>query len=131
MLLFSLPSRIGEYGQMAVLLAFVSVVLTALGYYLSTRQQAGSEEELSWKKFARYTFFFHGLSVFAVVGILFSLIYNHRYDYYYAWDHSSNHLPWYYMMSCFWEGQEGSFLLWIFWHAIIGFILIKVNKKWE
>lgn len=35
------------------------------------------------------------------------------------------------MISTFWNGQEGSFLLWMFWHAIIGIILIFVNKFWE
>lgn len=29
------------------------------------------------------------------------------------------------MISCFWEGQEGSFLLWIFWHMILGWFLIR------
>jgi cytochrome c-type biogenesis protein CcmF len=35
------------------------------------------------------------------------------------------------MLSCFWEGQEGSFLLWMFWQAIIGIALIKTQKLWE
>ena len=58
----------------------------------------------------------------AVVGCLFNIIYAHRYEYYYAWSHSSNHLPVHYMISCFWEGQEGSFLLWIFWHVVLGLL---------
>ena len=35
------------------------------------------------------------------------------------------------MISCFWEGQEGSFLLWLFWNALIGLILQRVAKDWE
>ena len=36
-----------------------------------------------------------------------------------------------YIFSAFWEGQEGSFLLWMFWHIILGFILIRTAKEWE
>ena len=43
------------------------------------------------------------------------MILNHHYEYHYAWSHSSNDLPVYYIISSFWEGQEGSFLLWQFW----------------
>jgi cytochrome c-type biogenesis protein CcmF len=35
------------------------------------------------------------------------------------------------MISCFWEGQEGSFLLWIFWHVLIGLGIMKFNRTWE
>jgi cytochrome c-type biogenesis protein CcmF len=35
------------------------------------------------------------------------------------------------MISCFWEGQEGSFLLWIFWNSIIALILRRTAGKWE
>jgi len=35
------------------------------------------------------------------------------------------------MISCFWEGQEGSFLLWIFWNCVIGLVFIKNQKTWE
>jgi cytochrome c-type biogenesis protein CcmF len=34
------------------------------------------------------------------------------------------------MISCFWEGQEGSFLLWIFWQMVIGQILLRTAKNW-
>jgi len=34
------------------------------------------------------------------------------------------------MISCFWEGQEGSFLLWIFWQMVIGNILLRTAGKW-
>ena len=41
-------------------------------------------------------------------------------------------MPLQYIMSCFWEGQEGSFLLWTFWNVVLGNILRKtIDKKWE
>jgi cytochrome c-type biogenesis protein CcmF len=36
-----------------------------------------------------------------------------------------------YLLSCFWEGQEGSFMLWSFWHCVIGALIIWREKEWE
>ena len=40
-------------------------------------------------------------------------------------------MPMEYLISCFWGGQEGSFLLWMFWNVVIGNVLIKKAKEWE
>lgn len=120
---------IGDYGHLFVIISFFAALLSAYGYWEASKENQLSKT--SWLTFSRVAFAAHALSVFGIVATLFAIIYNHRYEYHYAWSHSSNHLPVYYMISCFWEGQEGSFLLWIFWHAILGIILIKVNNKWE
>jgi cytochrome c-type biogenesis protein CcmF len=36
-----------------------------------------------------------------------------------------------YILSCLWEGQEGSFLLWTFWNVVLGNMLILLAKEWE
>ncbi|MBO6517530.1 MAG: cytochrome c biogenesis protein CcsA, partial [Bacteroidia bacterium] len=33
--------------------------------------------------------------------------------------------------SCFWEGQEGSFLLWLFWEAGLGLVLVLKPSTWQ
>ncbi len=53
------------------------------------------------------------------------------YEYVYVFEHVSPDLPMQYIFSAFWEGQEGSFLLWMFWHIILGTILIFKAGKWE
>lgn len=117
---------LGNLGQFFVILTFVTALISMVSYY---RHEKSNESAFS--KLARSSFYVHTFSVIAVFAVLFSIIFFHRYEYYYAWRHSSNSLPVYYMISCFWEGQEGSFLLWIFWNAIIGLILIKKSKNWE
>lgn len=121
---------IGDLGHLAIIIAFFSSIVSAVSYWQSANQSELTEDH-SWKYLGRYAFFVHAIAVMTVVGSLFAIIYQHRYEYYYAWSHSSNHLPVYYMVSCFWEGQEGSFLLWIFWHVLLALVLIKVNKVWE
>ena len=122
---------VGNLGHLLVIITFVCALIASIGYFQATQLRQDEIKYLSWKRFARLFFIIHGLSVIGVVISLFYIIYNHLYEYHYAWSHSSDHLPVHYMISCFWEGQEGSFLLWIFWHVILGFILMYTNKFWE
>ncbi len=118
---------IGVVGHELVILSFVASLVAAFAYW----QHSIKPEDASWKKLGRGAFLVHGLAIFGVIATLFIIIYNHYYEYHYAWSHSSNNLPTHFMISCFWEGQEGSFLLWIFWHVLIGFVLIPRAKEWE
>ena len=121
---------VGNLGHYAVITAFISALVAAFSYGYAAKL---NNEELrkSWRNYARGAFYIHGFAVLTIVGSLFYIIYNHYYEYHYAWSHSSNNLPTHYMISCFWEGQEGSFLLWIFWHVMLGVLLIKYSNKWE
>jgi len=121
---------IGNLGHLFVMAAFVSALVAATAYILSSVSKNEIEQE-GWRRYARFAFYGHALMVLGIVGSLFYIIYNHFFEYHYAWSHSSLTLPVYYMISSFWEGQEGSFLLWIFWHVILGLILIGTQKKWE
>ncbi len=85
-----------------------------------------------WRTLARWSFYLHGAAVVGVASCLFYIIFNHYFEYHYAWSHSSLALPVQYMIACFWESQEGSFLLWLFWNAVLGAILMQSSgSKWE
>ncbi|GGG07539.1 cytochrome c biogenesis protein CcsA [Pontibacter amylolyticus] len=125
---------IGDFGHASVIVAFVAAIVASYAYFMAARQKTEESGDTSWRKLARAAFYVHGIAVVAIIFSLFNIIYEHRYEYYYAWSHSSNHLPVHYMISCFWEGQEGSFLLWMFWHVALGVVLMnagKKNKQWE
>jgi len=53
------------------------------------------------------------------------------YEYQYVQAHVSDDLPMRYILSAFWEGQEGSFMLWMMWHAVLGTFIWKKDTKWE
>jgi cytochrome c-type biogenesis protein CcmF len=40
-------------------------------------------------------------------------------------------MPLKYLLSCIWEAQEGSFLLWTLWICVLGMILMRKAGKWE
>jgi cytochrome c-type biogenesis protein CcmF len=59
------------------------------------------------------------------------MVISHRFEYQYVWQHSKRDMPMNYVLACMWEGQEGSTLLWLFWHAVIGLVLMRRAKEWE
>lgn len=119
----------GNLGHLLVIISFVTSMVAAAAYFLAAQKENKDRDE--WRHFARGAFWVHGISIIGVVVVLFSIIYNHYYEYHYAWAHSSNNLPTHFMISCFWEGQEGSFLLWMFWHAVLGWVFMYRGKQWE
>ncbi|MFY0650471.1 MAG: cytochrome c biogenesis protein CcsA [Cyclobacteriaceae bacterium] len=121
---------VGNLGHFFVIASFISALAATYGYVKSVYATDLAEKE-SWSKYARVVFIAHSVFVVSVVVTLFYIIHNHYFEYHYAYSHTSSILPIYYQVSSFWEGQEGSFLLWIFWNVILGLVLIKTNKTWE
>ena len=117
----------GMLGNFFLALSFSAALLATVAYYLSAR---GSVDE-GWRKIGRTAFRIHGLSVIGIFAVLFYMLLNHLFEYHYVWQHSNTEMPMRYIFSCFWEGQEGSFMLWTFWNMVLGNILIKTAKDWE
>jgi len=120
----------GQLGHFFVVLSMVASLVACFSYFKSTRA-VNTDEANQWRKLARYSFLTEVISVAAIFGILFYIIYNHLFEYHYAWKHSSRSLELKYLLACFWEGQEGSFLLWSIWHCVLGLFLMRSGKKWE
>src|SRR6478672_4226990 len=120
----------GILGHFFITLSLVASLVATFAYFKTTRSKNEADVS-SWKTMARGAFLVEVLSVFAIFGILFYIIYNHLFEYKYAWQHSSRTLEVKYLLSCFWEGQEGSFLLWSIWHCVLGSILIRKARNWE
>ncbi len=121
------PGRIGHAG---IILAFTAALSGAISYFFAV-QKAALPEEATWRRMGRFSFLAHGIGVFTVIGAIFYAMIEQRYEYQYVWAHVSDDLPMKYIFSAFWEGQEGSFLLWMFWHVVLGFLLMFSTGKWE
>jgi cytochrome c-type biogenesis protein CcmF len=121
---------IGDLGHLFVIISFVAAVATAFSYFKATTSTDLARKS-QWLINGRTGFYIHAVAVLGVCVTLFAIISNHYFEYHYAYSHSDKKLPSYYLISTFWNGQEGSFLLWMFWHAVIGIILIFVNRFWE
>ena len=119
----------GKVGELFAALAFSGAIVALISFFKADASE-GSDKR-AWERLAESGFLAHALGIFGIIGTLFYLIYTHQYQYHYIWSHSSNELPVYFMISCFWEGQEGSFLLWCFWHCILGLIILFRPNHWR
>lgn len=115
----------GYVGNAFVVLSFIAALTASVFYYLSTKDK-------TYYKTARLSFLIHSFSVFGIAATLFVMLFNHYFEYQYVFQHSNTSMDMKYILSCFWEGQEGSFLLWTFWNVVLGLFLKKqLDTEWE
>ena len=122
----------GQLGHFFIILSFVASLFSGWCFFRAaqteTRDPAASA---SWLRIARTSFVIHTVGIIAIFSTLYYIITNHLFEYNYAWQHSNKALPMKYLLSCFWEGQEGSFMLWAFWHSILGLVVMGTAKSLE
>lgn len=119
----------GQLGQFFIVLAWVSTLVASIVYTISAQSKL-TFNQLIWKRSGNAFFSIHIVSTLSIFGILFYIIFKHYFEYHYVWAHSSTALPFKYLLSCFWEGQEGSFLLWSIWHCILSIFVLLYGGKW-
>jgi len=68
--------------------------------------------------------------LFIVVASMFYMqaILSNKFQYIYIYNYSSINLTFWYKVAVFWAGQEGSFLLWMLIHSVLGFYFLKSGK---
>jgi cytochrome c-type biogenesis protein CcmF len=81
--------------------------------------------------FARSAYTAFATSIVAASAVLLTLLLQHRFDVSYVNSYSSRELPFHFLISTLWAGQEGSFLLWCFWGALIGLVVRRSAKELE
>lgn len=119
-------SLIGRFGEVFSATSFSATMLAAITYYFAYR--TGRDD---YRRLARGAFWLHTLSLITTAVILFVMLFNKYFEYDYVWKHANRDMPLRYIFSCFWEGQEGSFILWSFWNALLGNILLLTAKRFE
>ncbi len=117
---------VGQLGHFLILLSFVAALFSAFSYYQNVKSA-----DTSWRNMGRLGFIIHGISLYTVIGLIFFAMINKMYEYSYVYRTVSDISPMKYLLAAFWADQEGSFMLWMFWHVILGVILIRTAKRWE
>ena len=120
----------GQIGYFLTILSLVSALLASFAFAKAFFSKELSVQAL-WNRLAKIAFYIEALCIFSCFIVLFYIISNHLFEYKYAYMHSDKNLPYQYLLSCFWEGQEGSFLLWSFWHAVLGLFVLARLKRWN
>jgi cytochrome c-type biogenesis protein CcmF len=110
-------------GSIVLTLALALSIISMIMYFLNYR---GYKNTLNYGRIA-----YHGMAVLVIVGsaILWYAILTHQYQYKYVYGYSNNALSGFHLASSFWGGQEGSFMLWLLFTAIVGIILQSYCSK--
>ena len=110
-------------GNILLTLALLAGVFTVIMYYLTFK---GYQNTI---KLARFGYHATAVLIIASAALLLHAILTHQYQYKYVYNYSGSGLSTGLLMSTFYAGQEGSFLLWTFFTAIIGLILLDYTSK--
>jgi cytochrome c-type biogenesis protein CcmF len=119
----------GLIGRIFIWTGFISAVLATLVFLFRIMKKDNPAKLI--RKSADGFFLLHAFSLIAVAIILYYLIFMHYFEYSYVWEYSSKSLPLHYIISCFWAGQEGSFLIWAICQAVLGVILLFIAREWK
>jgi len=120
----------GQLGHLFTILSFVGALLSTIAYTFAHKDRLLPEAN-QWKTIARTGFLVHSAAVIGIIVVMFWMLFNHYFEFHYVWQHSNKEMPMQYILSCFWEGQEGSFLLWTFWNMVLANLLMRIAGAWE
>lgn len=115
---------IGFAGELLVNAAFLCAILAAVGYYLYSQKDVNN-----YFKISNWLFGLQGLFLLAASGLLLYIILTHQFNFYYAFNYTSSDLQLKYLISAFWGGQEGSFMLWILFSTLFGLGLMRWSRE--
>ncbi len=116
-----------NFGQLSLWLGIITLCLSSLGYWVAFAKGDGTGTESYGRTgFISFTIFVSAAAILLMVAFL-----GHHFEYSYVTRYSSRDLPLLYLVSAFWAGQEGSFLLWVFLSAWLGIILMVKSGRHE
>jgi cytochrome c-type biogenesis protein CcmF len=110
-------------GNAALIAGLISAILSAGFYYRSAWRGNTSHAR------PRILLFACTITLVLASLSLLGLILTHDYSAGYVYSYSDNSLPFHYLISSFYAGQEGSFLFWALCSGIIGILLYRYTKK--
>jgi cytochrome c-type biogenesis protein CcmF len=110
-------------GNIVITIGFIAGLFTIAMYYLTYK---GYENTLIKARIGYHVTAV--MSIFASI-LLFYAVLTHQYQYNYVFNYSGSGLSTGLLLSTFWGGQEGSFLLWVLFTAIVGIVLLEYTSK--
>lgn len=114
-----------HFGDFFIFTAAAFSLGSLVFYFLAWR---GKEQFIP---LARRCFVVAAASAVSALAVLLTLILKHDYTVAYVFSYSSNDLPLGYLISSLWGGQEGTFLLWLFYTSVMGVVMMFTAKRFE
>ncbi|MEO6694083.1 MAG: cytochrome c-type biogenesis CcmF C-terminal domain-containing protein [Ignavibacteria bacterium] len=110
-------------GKILVYIFFATAVFSSISFFLA---HLGKEKFL---KLGRLFYHLTAAGILATGAYLMYLILTHQFQFAYVWEQSNTELQLPLLMSTFYSGQEGSFMLWLTMTAVIGIFLLNYVSK--
>lgn len=118
-------------GKFVTIVGFTAALCATYAFFRAAQSDDNQQLYDEWLTLARKSFFVM-VGAIVVNGIhLLYLILTHQFQYNYVKHYSSTDLNIFYLISTFYAGQEGSFMLWMFYGCLFGFFLMKTAKEYE
>jgi len=105
-----------------------ALALGLASVYGYVQQMRGDE---SARSFGRKSYVAFVLAIVGAASIFLTKIFQHDFRIAYVTSFTSRDLPPHLLVSTFWAGQEGSFLLWLLFGALIGLFVMKSARERE
>lgn len=112
-------------GQLAILFALACNVIAGLAFFMVARGNR------SFERLASLGYHLFTLCTGAAVVWLYYLFFSHNYAFKYVYEYCDRSQPLAYIISGFWGGQEGTYLLWLFLNALFGYIIITRGGQYK
>ncbi len=110
--------------------ALIAALITYIMSWIAYRGIDLKDSDPGLPKARKYLFY--AVISLSVAGFsLLWLLFAHAYQVEYVYAHVSNDLPALYVLSAFWAGQEGSFLIWAILAALLAWALARYSGEWE
>jgi cytochrome c-type biogenesis protein CcmF len=119
-------------GTLALWFALASGLATIAAYARAlSLQKAGGAPYEAALSLGRRLYWAHAASIVLATLILLYLLLTHDFRLSYVTSYSGRDLPLRYLFSTLWAGQEGSFLTWLFFGAVIGPFVLRTAREQE
>lgn len=109
-------------GSLFIWIACAAAIASSCFYMLAVTKE-------QYLPIARTSFYSAVIGVFISAALLLVFILQHRFEYNYIASYSSRELSTALLVTTFWAGQEGSFLLWALFASMIALVLQRFTFK--
>lgn len=112
-------------GGLLIWFAFATNLVAGFAFFLVARGKA------SFEPLARRSYHLFTASAVLASAWLYVLFFTHNYAFKYVYEYSERSQPLFYIISAFWGGQEGTYLLWLLFNALFGYLILKKGGQYR
>ncbi|MBI5021409.1 MAG: cytochrome c biogenesis protein CcsA [Ignavibacteriales bacterium] len=120
-------------GHITIIIAFLASMAAMIFYFIEARknnQPSAGKTQSSLKREIAKRIYYLSVGFGLIAGIvLYYALFTHQFQYSYVAHYSSSDLSTFYIISSFWAGQEGTFLLWALLVGVMGIVFIRSTKS--